>query len=71
MEVKTFEFPLHTHGRSVIKIWGRKEGQNINGWLQNAKQHGAITNCPPIKFAVKFNFFCNLQPRIVKLKPGE
>ena len=42
-----------TQGRSVTKIWGRDEGKNINGWLQNAKQHGAITNGPLIKFALK------------------
>ena len=35
-------------GRSVTEIWGRDEGKNINGWLQNAKQHGAFTKGHPV-----------------------
>ena len=47
----------------MTKIWGRDEGKNIFGWLQNAKQHGVFTNGPPFKFAVKiYLFFNNLQP---------
>ena len=51
--------------------------------MEYAKQHGAFTKGPPIKFAVEIKRFCKLKfhqriifcrelgVRIVKVKPGE
>ena len=54
-------------GRSVTKIWGRDEGKNINGWLQNAKQHGAFIKVLLSNLQLIFFLFCNLQPLQNKL----